>query len=232
MGTPLYMAPEQLSGEEATFASDIYSLGCISFELLTGKPPFGASSFFELVQDKLSFALPAADETGEGISQEAQRQIESLGASNIIVRSVKPPAEATAGNRGPVPYGLKRAEFEKLIETIPTIESALPIREMRRQIRYSDRLVEFPLGVFGIALATVILPSLSQRHAETDPEAFARTLDWALRWVLLLGTPCAVGLLALGLRPGDRIGLWAPNSAEWVVTQYAAAKAGFITFSS
>jgi putative peptidoglycan lipid II flippase len=62
---------------------------------------------------------------------------------------------------------------------------------------YSDRLVEFPLGVFGIALATVILPSLSQKHAESDPEEFSRTLDWALRWVLLIGTPAMVGLFVL-----------------------------------
>jgi putative peptidoglycan lipid II flippase len=62
---------------------------------------------------------------------------------------------------------------------------------------YSDRLVEFPLGVFGIALATVILPSLSQKHAESDPENFSRTLDWALRWVLLIGTPAMVGLFVL-----------------------------------
>lgn len=62
---------------------------------------------------------------------------------------------------------------------------------------YSDRLVEFPLGVFGIALATVILPSLSQKHAESDPENFSRTLEWALRWVLLIGTPAMVGLLVL-----------------------------------
>ena len=45
---------------------------------------------------------------GEGISIEAQKQIEGLGADNIIVRSIKPPAEATAGYSGPVPYGLKR----------------------------------------------------------------------------------------------------------------------------
>ncbi|MFM7846728.1 MAG: ABC transporter permease, partial [Planctomycetota bacterium] len=50
---------------------------------------------------------------GEGISRAAQKQIEDLGADNIIVRSVKPPREATP-TRGPVPYGLKRAEFEKL----------------------------------------------------------------------------------------------------------------------
>jgi len=62
---------------------------------------------------------------------------------------------------------------------------------------YSDRLVEFPLGVFGIALATVILPSLSQKHAASDSESFSRTLDWALRWVLLIGTPAMVGLFLL-----------------------------------
>jgi fatty-acyl-CoA synthase len=39
---------------------------------------------------------------------------------------------------------------------------------------------------------------------------------------------CAVGLVALGLEPGDRVGIWAPNLAEWVVTQFATAKAGLI----
>jgi putative ABC transport system permease protein len=79
---------------------------------------------------------------GEGISQEAQRQIEDLGADTIIVRSIKPPSEVTAGNSGPTPYGLTRDEFETLKATIPTIKSALPIREMRRQFRYGDRLVD------------------------------------------------------------------------------------------
>lgn len=62
---------------------------------------------------------------------------------------------------------------------------------------YADRLVEFPFGVFGVALATVILPSLSARHASADPEKFSHTLDWAMRWVLVIGTPAAVGLIAL-----------------------------------
>ncbi len=62
---------------------------------------------------------------------------------------------------------------------------------------YSDRLVEFPLGVFGIALATVILPSLSEKHAKASTEAFSHTLDWALRWVFLIGTPAMVGLAVL-----------------------------------
>jgi putative peptidoglycan lipid II flippase len=62
---------------------------------------------------------------------------------------------------------------------------------------YSDRLVEFPLGVFGIALATVILPALSRQHAGTAMAEYARTLDWALRLVVLLGLPAALGLLVL-----------------------------------
>jgi putative peptidoglycan lipid II flippase len=62
---------------------------------------------------------------------------------------------------------------------------------------YSDRLVEFPLGVFAIALSTVILPSLSRSHANDSADEFSHTVDWALRMVLLIGIPSAVGLLLL-----------------------------------
>jgi len=62
---------------------------------------------------------------------------------------------------------------------------------------YSDRLVEFPLGVFAIALSTVILPSLSRSHANDSAEEFSRTVDWGLRLVLLVGIPSAIGLLLL-----------------------------------
>ena len=61
----------------------------------------------------------------------------------------------------------------------------------------SDRMVELPLGVFGIALATVILPNLSEKHAQADPQAFSHMIDWALRWVLIIGAPAAVGLAVL-----------------------------------
>ena len=62
---------------------------------------------------------------------------------------------------------------------------------------YSDRLVEFPLGVFAIALSTVILPSLSRSHANDSADEFSHTVDWALRMVLLIGIPSAVGLFLL-----------------------------------
>jgi putative peptidoglycan lipid II flippase len=62
---------------------------------------------------------------------------------------------------------------------------------------YADRLVEFPLGVFGIAVATVILPTLSSQHAKSSNASFDATVDWALRSVLLIGLPAAVGLFLL-----------------------------------
>ena len=62
---------------------------------------------------------------------------------------------------------------------------------------YSDRLLEFPLGVFGIALATVILPNLSQKHAKANTAEFSATLDWALRLAVIVTVPAAVGLIIL-----------------------------------
>jgi putative ABC transport system permease protein len=79
---------------------------------------------------------------GNGISAAVQKQIEGLGAENIIVRSIKPPSETLAGREGPVPYGLTREDFARLNETIPTIRRALPVRELRREFRCLDRLVD------------------------------------------------------------------------------------------
>ena len=62
---------------------------------------------------------------------------------------------------------------------------------------YSDRLLEFPLGVFGVALSTVILPNLSRKFAAKNPQAFSATLDWALRLALIITLPAALGLMVL-----------------------------------
>jgi len=94
----------------------------------------------------------------------------------------------------PALFGSSVAQINLLFDTL--IASFLAVGSVS-WLYYSDRLVEFPLGVFGIAMATVILPSLSQRHAEADPTRFSATLDWALRWVLLIGVPAALGLILL-----------------------------------
>jgi len=62
---------------------------------------------------------------------------------------------------------------------------------------YSDRLSELPLGVFGIAVATVILPNLSRHHAGQSNQAFSETLDWALKMILVIALPAAVALMLL-----------------------------------
>jgi putative peptidoglycan lipid II flippase len=62
---------------------------------------------------------------------------------------------------------------------------------------YADRLMEFPLGVFSIALATVILPGLAAHHAAQAPERFAATLDWALRLVMIVVLPATAALIVL-----------------------------------
>ena len=74
----------------------------------------------------------------EGSSREAQEKIRALGATNIIVRSVKPSSEGeqTGGRPARVlNYGLKYDDYDRMVETIPTIRKVLPIREIRKQIR-------------------------------------------------------------------------------------------------
>ncbi|WP_024872194.1 murein biosynthesis integral membrane protein MurJ [Tolumonas lignilytica] len=62
---------------------------------------------------------------------------------------------------------------------------------------YSDRLLEFPLGMFAVAISTVILPSLAKRHVDADPLRFSQTMDWGVRMVLFLGLPAMVGIMVL-----------------------------------
>jgi len=62
---------------------------------------------------------------------------------------------------------------------------------------YSERLVFFPAGVFGVALATVVLPHLSRKYAGKEKTEFSQSLDWGLRCVYVIGLPAAVGLLMM-----------------------------------
>jgi putative peptidoglycan lipid II flippase len=80
---------------------------------------------------------------------------------------------------------------------IDTVVASFLISGSVSWLYYSDRLVEFPLGIFGVALGTVILPRLSRQHASAEVAGFSRTLDWALRWALLIGVPASVALILL-----------------------------------
>lgn len=109
----------------------------------------------------------------EGISQEAQKQIESLGADTIMVRSVEPPSDKKAAS-GVTPYGLTRDEFDMLVSTIPTIKSAIPIREMKRTFKFQDRTVEGRLVGCTPEYADVTRLTIDQGHFISDAENFQR----------------------------------------------------------
>lgn len=94
----------------------------------------------------------------------------------------------------PALFGVSVSQINLLLDTV--LASFL-VSGSVSWLYYSDRLVELPLGVFGIAIATVILPALSKRHADESREHFARMLDWALRMVLLIGLPAALALILL-----------------------------------
>ena len=77
----------------------------------------------------------------QGASEEVQKQIASLGATTIIVRSQKPPDEQLAGMRA-AQYGVLRSDLDRILANVPTIKAAIPIREIRRQFTFRDRAVD------------------------------------------------------------------------------------------
>lgn len=101
---------------------------------------------------------------------------------------------------GPGVFGSSVAQINLMFDTV--VASFLVTGSVS-WLYYADRLMEFPLGVLAIAFATVILPRLSQQHARGEAAAFSRTLDWGLRWVVLVGAPAAV---ALGVLAGPLLG--------------------------
>ena len=94
----------------------------------------------------------------------------------------------------PTLFGASVAQINLLLDLV--IASLITVGSMS-WLYYSDRLMEFPLGVFGIALSTVILPKLSSQFATEDHSGFNGTLDWALRLVLLIALPASAGLFML-----------------------------------
>jgi putative peptidoglycan lipid II flippase len=94
----------------------------------------------------------------------------------------------------PAIFGSSVAQINVLLGGI--IASLLGVGKISL-LYYSDRLMEFPLGLFGIALATVTLPYLSRQHANASKEDFSRTVDWSMKLVIFIAVPAAVGLILL-----------------------------------
>lgn len=96
----------------------------------------------------------------------------------------------------PAMLGVSVAQVNTLINTI--LASFL-VSGSVSWLYYSDRLMEFPVAMVGIALATVVLPSLSKQRQTGTPESFSAMIDWALRWVVMIALPAAVALALLAV---------------------------------
>ncbi len=94
----------------------------------------------------------------------------------------------------PAIFGASVSQINLLLDTL--LASCLETGSLS-WLYYSDRLLELPLALFGITIATVILPGLSREHAEASASAFSDTLNWSLKLVLVFGAPASCALILL-----------------------------------
>jgi len=132
---------------------------------------------------------------------------------------------------GPTLFSTSVQQINLLLDTI--LASFLVVGSIS-WLYWSDRLMEFPLGVFGIALGTVILPRLSAQHAEAGAERFNATLDWALRLALVIIAPATLGLVLLAspllatLFGYGEFGAADVAAAHWSLMAYGLGLFGFV----
>jgi putative peptidoglycan lipid II flippase len=97
---------------------------------------------------------------------------------------------------GPAVFGVSISQVSLLINTI--IASFL-VSGSVSWLYYADRLMEFPTGLLGVALGTILLPSLARHYADESPAEYSKLLDWGLRLTLLLALPAAAALALLAV---------------------------------
>ncbi|KAA1188351.1 murein biosynthesis integral membrane protein MurJ [Pseudohalioglobus sediminis] len=130
----------------------------------------------------------------------------------------------------PALFGVSVSQINLLLDTV--LASFLPTGSVS-WLYYSDRLAELPLGVFGIAIATVILPNLSAHRAAAREQQFAVTLDWAMRSVLLIGVPAALALVLLAkpiLVTLFQYGALTPRDVDMAALSLRAYSLGLVAF--
>lgn len=130
----------------------------------------------------------------------------------------------------PAMFGVSVSQINLLLDTI--LASFL-ITGSVSWLYTAERLTELPLGLIGIAVATVILPSLSAKHAEKSPAEFRAMLDWALRVIVLVGLPAS---LAMGILAGPLIaalfqhGKFTANDVAMSAAALQALSGGILAF--
>jgi len=125
-------------------------------------------------------------------------QLPALAGRGMLVRPAMelrhPAVRRILHLMAPVAVGQSASHLNTLVNTV--IASFLEGGSVS-YLYYADRLVEFPLGVFGIAIATAVLPTLAEQAARRNPEAVRETLSFALRLAAFISVPAAIGLFVL-----------------------------------
>ena len=97
---------------------------------------------------------------------------------------------------GPAVFGVSISQISLLINTI---FASFLVTGSVSWLYYADRLMEFPTGMLGVALGTILLPSLSRHHADAAHDEYSKLLDWGLRLTLILALPATVALAVLAV---------------------------------
>jgi serine/threonine-protein kinase len=156
LGTAAYLSPEQALGQEATPAADVYSLGAVLYELLTGRPPYELDSLADLAAKQAEGAITPVSELAPGVPQRVE---------DAIMRSLA---------RNPAYRPASADEFAQELEPSVTTTAALPRpRPARRGLWIALAAVLVPAAILlGIALAT--RDSGGKPPAKLRPPAVAR----------------------------------------------------------
>lgn len=118
-----------------------------------------------------------------------------LGIQAIKEASKNPDAKRILKLMGPAVFAVSVAQLSLIINT--NIASYLEPGSVS-WLSFADRLMEFPTALLGVAIGTVLLPSLSRANASGDPDQISHLLNWGLRLTFLLAAPSAIALLIFG----------------------------------
>lgn len=115
-------------------------------------------------------------------------------AYNPLIGLRDPGVQKVLKKMAPAVFAVSAAQISLMINT--NIASRLAHGSVS-WLSYADRLMEFPTALLGVALGTILLPSLAKAHTDGNSREYSGLLDWGLRLTFLLALPAAVGLATL-----------------------------------
>jgi tetratricopeptide (TPR) repeat protein len=163
VGTPEYMSPEQMDGKEADNRSDIYSLGIILYEMVTGRLPFEGDTFVSIALKQKTEAPKSPKEFNAQLPDDLSR---------LILKCL----ERDAGTRYQSIEEIL-ADIGKIEKGMPTTEKALPLRKPMTSREITVKFRPNKLVLPGLALATVVIAAIFLPRLFTHRKGIAFASD-------------------------------------------------------